>query len=213
MLPELSCADDEDWAAFQAADADWFLKVAGRAVRKWIGWHLYPNIEQTSGKLRVGAKGVIMLPSRFVTAVEHVKVHLDEEICQELPDPQHGCLRRGDYEWHQGGWIDVKGWANGFGWYGAYWYGSDPVSAALYRPGVPYAGLAEVKFRHGYQQVPVDVKEVLFEVAEQAQTLSSGNITSVEAPMFRLSLSQPAGLTLNDDQKNRLSSYRVPSVV
>jgi hypothetical protein len=205
MLPDLTNADDQDYVAFDSADPDWYLKVAGRAVRRFCGWHLAPSIESTVGKLRVG-KGIVMLPSRFVTAVHEVRLNAEE--CGD--DEHHGHrLRRHEYEWAQGGWVQLRGSSYWCDWYqGSYIYGNDQY----YLPRT-MAGLATVRFTHGYERAPIDVKHVIFELAEQALTLSSGNIASVEAPMFRLSLSQPAGLNLNKEQRNRLGPYRVPSVI
>jgi hypothetical protein len=211
-LPDLTQSDDEDWVAFQNADEDWFLKVAGRAVRKYCGWHIYPNLQQVAGKLRVGSKGIVPLPSRLVTAISEVRIHPDtaDQAGQfPPPSPGDGCLSPRDYEWHQGGWLQIKGASFYYDWYYAgYWYGNDP----WYTPvTMPY--IAKVSFWHGYAEVPTDVKEVIFELAQQSMTVTSGNVKSVEAPMFRLSPSQDFGLTLNRDQRNRLANYRVSPVV
>lgn len=209
-LPDLVQVDDEDWVGFQNSDPEWNLRAAGRIVRKYCGWHLWPNVKQTNNQLKMGAKGIIMLPSRFITAVEHIKVHVDvaEQNGQAVVEHE-GHMHHDEYEWHQGGWIQLRGIGHWMDWYTAgYYFGSDQY----YLPAVgPY--VAEVTFHHGYRDVPDDIKAVVFELAQQAMTVGSGNVKSVEAPVFRLQPSQDFGLTLNKDQKGRLANYRIGGVI
>lgn len=108
-LPPLASDRDEDWAKFRRDDPEWFLRAAGELIRVFCGWHIYPNVTETVGKLTVGTRGVIMLPSPHVTDVEQVTLYHGEHPHTLQPD---------EYLWHEAGWIERKGqsyWNDG--WY------------------------------------------------------------------------------------------------
>jgi hypothetical protein len=198
----LVTSDDDDWASFTSLEPDWFLNAASRAVQKYCGWHISPNRSETIGNLRVGAQNLIMLPSRYVTAVSQLIVLTGEDA-----DANTGCLvSKNNYEWHADGWIQRKGFAFWADWFqGGYYYGSDPYYLPVSEP-----GWAQCTFTHGYQDVPPDVKQVIFELAQSSMQMTSGNIKQVTAPNeFRLMPSQNFGLTLNPEQKNRLANYKL----
>jgi hypothetical protein len=196
-LVDLLDAGDSDWAAFLAKDPAWYLKVAGDTIRKYIGWHLYPSLTVTEPQLEMGAKGIIPLPSRYVTDVASVTV---------FPQSQHPCTLNpdSDYLWFPEGYI-VR---TGYPWFGemytGYYYGNDPYYLPVWQ-----SGWASITFTHGYNQVPDNVKEVAYELALSTLRLNASNTKEVATPGFRQVFSQPAGMTLNSDQKNRLANYRV----
>lgn len=193
----LVAADDADWTAFKAAAPEWFLGAAGAAVRNYCGWHLAPNLTVTLGNLEIGSRGIIMLPSRYVTAVSEVVIATGH-------DDQGSTgvkLESGEYQWHAGGWIVTKGGP----YLGGYYFGPNPAYLPIYSH-----GLAQVTFTHGYQELPDDIKAVIFELAQSATDMPAGNVKGIAAPNgFQLDLSQPAGMTLNCDQRNRLANYRL----
>jgi len=201
----LVAADDSDWASFTSTDPDWFLTAAGREVRKYCGWHLYPNITETIGNLHLGSHNLIMLPSRYVTSVSQVII-----LTGQNADAKEGvAVSRDNYDWHQDGWVQRKGFAWWNDWYmGGYYYGSDPYYLPVHEP-----GWAQVTFSHGYATVPEDIKQVVFELTQSAMAMTSGNIKMITAPNeFRLEPSQNFGMTLNPEQKNRLANYRIGMV-
>jgi hypothetical protein len=201
-IQDLVTQDDPDWGAYQSDDPDWFLRAAGRTIRKYVGWHIYPNIQETRHKIRTGSRGIIMLPSRHVTEVDKLFIRMSED----LP-PQ--WVAKDDYIWHQAGYIERRGWAYYTGWYYAgYYYGNDPYYLPVWE-----TGFATCTFWHGYTTLPEDVKEVAFELAEQSMTVRAGNVKMLEAPGgYKAQTSQNFGLSLNPEQKNRLASYRVGGV-
>lgn len=198
-LPDLVTQDDPDWAKYRDDDPDWFLRVAGRAIRIYCGWHIYPNKRECLTKIRTGSKGIIMLPSRYVTAVESLAIRTGSGSAPQLIDP---C----DYEWHETGWIQRKGWSYYNDWqFSGYYYGNDPYYLTVNDPGE-----ASCTFWHGYNTLPDDVKEVAFELGEQAMTARTGNVKMLEAPIgYRVQMSQNFGLILNPEQMARLSNYRI----
>lgn len=201
MTEPLVSVSDPDWAAYRTDDPEWFLRVAGRTVRQYCGWHIYPNVRVTKHKLKVGGHGIIMLPSGHVTAVDSVTIHRGAH--------EHH-LHHDEYAWFEAGWIERKGLtAYNDGWFaGPAIFGNDPFYLPVTEP-----GLASVTFSHGYPELPEDVKAVCFELAEAAMTLRSGNVEMLEAPIgYRVQLSQNAGANLNDEQRARLSAFRIGTV-
>lgn len=199
VLQNLLSVDDPDWAKFQADDPEWFLRVAGRSIRKFCGWHVFPNIREHVTKLETGAQGIIMLPSRHVTEVDRLTVSTGDR-------GQQRGVHRDAFEWFEAGYLQMRGshfWADWFA--GGYYYGTDPYYLPVTQPGV-----AACTFWHGYHVLPEDVKEVAYELATQSMTMKAGNVSMLATPgEYRLQLSQDAGLTLNKDQMNRLGSYRI----
>lgn len=201
LLPPL-VSDSDDWGRYLRDDPEYFLRAAGQLIRVFCGWNIFPNRTETVGKLPVGARGVIMLPSRHVTNVEQVTLYHGEHPHTLQPD---------DYLWHEAGYIERKGlsyWNDGWE-RGAYVLGSDPFYNTVTEP-----GHASVTFTHGFPELPADVKQIAFEVAEQAMAIRTGNIKMLEAPIgFRIQTSQNAGLSLNELQIARLANYRLGMVL
>lgn len=94
MVLDLFSPEDPDWANYQAQSPEYLLRVAGTAVRNYVGWHLAPNVQQTVD-LVVGSKGIVMLPSRHVTKVSSV-VQWDREVAAS------------DYWWSEDGWLELR---------------------------------------------------------------------------------------------------------
>lgn len=195
----LVSSDDAAWQAFQNQDPAWFLAAAGREVRRYCGWHLAGSVTVTLGNLKIGSHGIIMLPTRHLTAVSEVIIqtgHDDQGATGVRLDP-------GDYTWNVGGWITRRG--IGGPYLGGYDYCPNPIYGPLSEP-----GWAQVTFTHGYDDLPADIKAVIFELATSTTDTPSGNVTSVSAPNgYGVDYSQPPGLALNADQKARLSNYRL----
>lgn len=198
-LPPITSSSDPDWQSFQDADADWYLTAASRAVRRYCGWRIFPSETLTADKLRIGSHGIIMLPSRHVTAVASVAV--------QHPTGTDYTLDPTTYTWFQNGVIQPNH-DHWWGW-GAF-YGNDPRP---YLPGYEF-GIATATFTSGYtSDCPADVKAVIFELATQAMQIPAGSLKMLEAPGgFRAQFSQDQGLSLTPDQKDRLSPLRIGGV-
>lgn len=75
---------------YGAGNADFHVAAATAEVRKYCGWHIAPSIEVLGGKYPCGERGLIMLHSLHVTAVDSVTVD-DRQL-----DP-------GEYSWEECG--------------------------------------------------------------------------------------------------------------
>ena len=200
-LQNLLDANDPDWQKFSSQDPEWFLRVAGSAIRVYCGWHIYPNLQQTCPQLPIGAKGIIMLPSKYVTDVSNVTAFPNTDTPVVL-DPAT------DYLWDEAGWVQRTGypsWADSYGYY----YGPPNWTALP----VWQAGIASVTFNHGYQVCPVDIKEVAYELALSTTEMRAGFIKEVQTPGFRLQPGQDFGANLTVNQRNRLANYRIGGAI
>jgi hypothetical protein len=198
-MQDLIDINDPDWASFQSGDPEWFLGVAGDAVRRYCGWHIYPNLQLTQANLEIGSKGLIELPATYVTAVESLTVQSQNpDLDDLLVDPQQ-------YTWYENGMIEPIGW-HFWSSFGGYYYGPDNWS---FLPMYQY-GLATAVFNAGYDDCPREVKAVAFELAGSTIETPYGNVKDIQAPPgFRLQLAQAYGATLNADQKCRLANFRI----
>lgn len=185
-MADLFDPEDEDWAEYQNHDPAYYLRVASNAIRSYLGWHLAPSRTETI-TVPVKQRGLIPLPSRYVTAVSSV------EIADEL-------LEADDFEWDQGGWIQT----------GRLYYDTSryPTSAASWRN-----DQAIVTLTHGYTDTPLEVKQVAFELVETTIATPVGNVSQMSTPAgYRISLSMPAGFYLSEGQQKVLAPYRLYGV-
>lgn len=178
--------EDPDYASFQSGDDTFFLNAAGREVRKYCGWHIYPSKVEENVRREITRGGVILLKSLYVTDVSSVIV--DGRTL--VPPPPAGQSwdapgqPRPEYRWETAGIIH-RTW-----------------------PSWPRDDWATVSFTHGYDELPEDIKAVVFELAIKAKELPAGNIRSIGTAGFQYTLGQ-LGLGLDDLQRNRLADYRI----
>lgn len=186
--PDLVTIDDPDWAKFQNKDPEYYLHAASEAVRDYCGWHIFPALDLTVDKLRIGSWSKIILPSLMVNNVASVTIDLGDGNPQLL-DPS-------TYTWFANGVIQPAG----FCWWG------QPASVPIYQ-----RGLASVSFNSGFPECPPAIKEVIFEVADAAPDMAAlGNVKEIDTPGFKLMLGEGGGgMTLGKGQKNVLAQYRV----
>ena len=186
LLGDLLDPDDEALVGFQQRTTEYYLGVAGSFIRKYLGWHLSPSVEETV-TVPAGEKGLIMLPSRYVTAVSDVTM-------REVP------LDADQYTWTAGGWIQT----------GRYFY--DVWPGLPLTPGQPISvgQTATVTFTHGYDDVPAEVKQVAYELVYTNQESPAGNVSHMSTPAgYRVELTQDAGFNLNPGQARVLAPYRL----
>jgi hypothetical protein len=202
-LPPLVTIDDPDYAKYKAGDEEYLLRVACAAIRDYCGWHIAPSLTETKTQLKVGSKGIVMLPSRYVTDVAEVKVHNHD------PTAEVVVIDPNNYEVFQQGWLEgVTYQVWGWGWPGAY-YGPD---APYYQP-VQSVLLVDVTMTHGYDELPDNIKQIAFELAHTTGTtgqLISG-VKSITSPQYSTTFSDAvkAGMTFSDDQMHTLDDYRL----
>ena len=185
-MTDLFDPDDEDWAAYQQQSPDYYLRVAGDAIRRYLGWHLSPSLTQTV-EVPVKQKGLLPLPSRYVTGITSIEI--DERV-----------IEPSDYDWDEGGWIQT----------GLYYYDTPRWSPAT-SSWLP--NLATVTFTHGYAETPLTVKQVAYELVESTIATPIGNVSQMATPAgYRIQLSSPSGFYLSDGQRQLLAPYRLHGV-
>jgi len=208
-VDDLVPSDDPDLAKWKAGDEEWYLHVAGEAVRQYCGWHIAPSITETVEKIEIGSQGIIMLPSLYVTDVASVVV--------TTGDQNTTLTHETDYEWFQQGYVQRVGWHYWGDWgsaYGGYYYGNDPYYLPVYR-----GDICDVTFTHGYDECPDPVKQVIFELAGSAALMPvGGGVSRVHAPGYSLVFDGKSGaggpgLSLTGDQECRLSDYKIGGVI
>ena len=72
MLPDLLAPDDDELAAFNQDDPNYFPHAASAAIRAYCGWHIAPSVTVADLKCAVGEDGIVMLPSRHITGLSRV---------------------------------------------------------------------------------------------------------------------------------------------
>lgn len=187
---------DPDWNLYVQRDIHYLLRAAGKTIRQYCGWHIYPNITETLYDQELGSGGRIILPTLFLTDVLSVKLRFGS------PDRLFE-LSPHEYSWWQNGYImpNRQPWS-GRDWTG-YYYEPGPTFLPVTRP-----GFAHVTICHGYDRVPDDIRQVTFELARWTQEMPiGGNVRMISSPGFRLALNQGMGMNLNPDQKLRLGNY------
>lgn len=175
-----------DLTKFNDGDPEFFLRCAEAGVRKYCGWHIAPSERAVDLRCSVGQMGVIMLPSLHVTDVEKVFVE-DRE------------LETTEYEWDAAGFIN----RNTVTWPRRYYW---PVY------GYPANRPALVTFTHGYEEVPMDVKAVILELAAKAIELPASAASEIKGGPFQIKFGSGIGLALTSHQVDRLAGYRIQVV-
>jgi hypothetical protein len=202
-VPPLVTIEDPDYQKFKDGDEAYLLEVACDAIRDYCGWHISPSLTQTKPQLHVGSKGIVMLPSRYVTDVAEVKIH------NLNPDDEVVVLDPDTYAWFEGGWIErlhLSSW--GWGWPGAY-FGPD---APYYQPN--YASLmVDVTMTHGYETLPTNIKQIAFELAHSTgatKGLISG-VKTIQSPQYSTTFADAvkAGMNFSDEQMHIMDNYRL----
>lgn len=182
-MTDLFDPDDEDWGEYQNRSPEYYLRVASHAIRRYLGWHLSPSITETI-VVPVKQRGLVPLPSRYVTAVTSV------EIADEV-------LAADDYEWNESGWIQT----------GRLFYDTSryPTSSSSWR-----LDQATVTLTHGYQETPLEVKQVAYELVETTAASPVSNVAQMSTPAgYRISLSREPGFYLSEFQQKVLAPYRL----
>jgi hypothetical protein len=202
-LPPLVTIDDPDYAKYKAGDEEYLLRVASAAIRDYCGWHISPSITETCIQLKLGSKGIVILPSRYVTDVSEVKIHNHD------PDAEPVVLDANDYEWFEGGWIEriaTQVW--GYGWPGSY-YGPD---APYYQP-VHSNMLIDVTMTHGYETLPENLKQIAFELASMSATTAGliPGVKTIQSPQYSTTFTDAvkAGMSFSPEHMNVLVDYRL----
>jgi hypothetical protein len=187
--------DPNGFAKFKAKDEEWFLGVAGDAVRAECGWHIYPVLSDTNVEAEIGAAGIIMLPSLNIVSVERLTWN------------GTNLVENQDFIVHSAGWLELVG----------YHLSSGPRFVGQrgnQRPAIPSQILGvTVDFTHGYETLPRVVAEVGYEIAAGAIERPSGAVDDLTAGPYRFKFRDGAvGATLSEDQCNRLGPYSIVRV-
>lgn len=182
-IAPLVSSDDSDLASWQAGDQDSFLAKVCESVRVFCGWHIAPSVSVSSRRYWVKEGGLVMLPSTHVTCVEQVAVGYET---------RHVLTPFQDYSWEEPkGWLRVH---------------AHNLPGGFYSWHEPHVF---VSYTHGHAETPEDVRAVIYEVLATALELPASNASEVMTEHYRFNLKSTVGVSLSDDQKNRLGKYRV----
>ena len=181
MTEPLVSNADQDLALWQAGDQATFLNMVCAEVRKYCGWHIAPSVLVSNKVFWFGERGLIMLGSTHVTDVGQVSI-------------EGQVLTAGvDYLWQE-----PKGWLR-----------LNPRSLAVPSTQPWIEPSATVTFTHGYDETPLDVKAVIFEIVATAMELPASNATEFTTTQYAMKLNSDIGVMLSKDQKERLNGYKV----
>jgi hypothetical protein len=86
----------QDFTKFQTKDPDWFLDAVASTITDHCQWHIAPSLAITSYVAPVQGKGIVLLPSLYVTSVEEL------QISGTVIDPTA-------YTVHREGWVQFNG--------------------------------------------------------------------------------------------------------
>jgi hypothetical protein len=189
-----------DYSTFQTLDLYYFLNAAADRIRDFCDWHIFPVLTHTKF-CDIDGDGTIMLPSTHVSNVVSISA----------PWPGGQLLDPSTYRVDQRGWIEFTPFQYGFA--------PTPASANLWPidtvrlfdayPKNEHRVL--VTFTHGYDTLPPTVQSVAFELAMRALEKPAGVASEVQAGPYRYKFGE-FGLVLSEDQKNRLTRFRVAHV-
>lgn len=182
----LVAPNDYDLLSWQAGDQNTFLSFACAQVRTFCGWHIAPTLSVTGETHFIGADGVTMLRSTYVTSIDAVVVGESGN--------QSTLAAVSDYTW-----VSPKGWLR------IHPQGSVPQTTYAWLKEMPVA----LSYTHGYDTTPLDVKAVIFELMSTAMELPASNATEVTTEHYRYALNKSIGMTLSQDQMMRLGPYRL----
>jgi hypothetical protein len=188
--------NDDDYNDFASLDLDWFLSAVGKTIRDFLGWHLAPSITETLWVDQCG-DGTILLPTRHLTGVTSVTPTF----------PGATAISSTAYQWDRRGWIDFH----------PYGFAPNPSSAwpidtvHLFDAYPKRDRRVIVEFTHGYPNLPYSVAEVGNELVMRAMEKPSGVANQVQAGPFRFAFNE-FGIVMSEDQKSRLSQYKLPGV-
>lgn len=176
-MPDLdSLLNAGDLAKFASSDQSWWLAAAGRAIRDYCGWHVFPSVALTGAKVRCGERGLVILPSKWVTAVNNLVVDGSPLVLDV------------DYYWQPADPTNMEG------------YGNVIQRRSYAYPRNPYA---TVDYTHGYPTLPEDVAAVGYELVQQGRSRPGSNAKDLGAGPYRVQYLK-TGNSLDDDQKRRL---------
>jgi hypothetical protein len=184
-LPDL--LSPTDFAKFSSKDEDWFLGVAGDAIRDYCGWHIYPVISEVNVHSTIGNEGIIMLPSLNVVSVDELR-WAGTVVPASL------------YTVHESGWIELGG-ATGF------------VAVGSTQPYLRHSQSrwVEVDLTHGFDAMPRVVAEVGFELTSQTMEKPSGIVSDLTSGPYRFKFNE-FGANLTEGQAARLGPYAIEQV-
>jgi len=190
----------DDYATFQSLDLDYFLEAAADRIRDFCQWHISPSLTHTRYCDMTG-DGTIMLPT----------THLTNVVSVIPPWPGGQILDPSTYVPDPRGWISFT----------PYQYGFAPTPGTANLWPIDTVRLFDaypkhnhrmlVTFTHGYKKLPLNVQEVAFELVMRALEKPAGIASDVQAGPYRYKFGE-FGLVLSEDQKTRLTKFRLVGV-
>lgn len=185
----------DDYSTFAEIDSGWFLAAAGAAIRRFCDWHIYPSLTESKYSL-MGGDGTVILRSGHVTGVTSITLPVNSQVidpsCYFL-DPMSSVVH----------FVRPAGALNSSGWWAVPFGGTNAYPK--------YFRHVWVEMTHGYDELPPEVAEVAYELVMRAMEKPAGVANKVQAGPYRFEF-DPFGLILSEDQKCRLSPYKLPGI-
>lgn len=176
----------KDFALFQAKDPNWFLGAAGETIREYCEWHIFPVESTQNEECKIGAAGIIMLPTLELKSVESLTFR------GIIISPQEYTVHKAGYiTWHQHRLYVMPG-----------------MSGMRYPP---KGHSVFVNFTHGFDKLPRAVSEVGNELTGRTLEKPSGVISDMTRGYIRYKFNE-FGMVLSENQKSRLAPYCVRDV-
>lgn len=184
--------DADDYATFESLDVDWFIVAASAAIRRFCGWHVYPALTE-SKSCTMGGDGTIILPTCRATSVVSVQL------------PWNGQIIGADKYWLDADASAIRWRCGG----PSGWWGANSIGSTTAYP--KYPRKVFVEFTHGYDELPPEVAEAAAELVMRTIEKPAGVAQSIKAGPYSFRMGD-YGLLLNEQQKSRLSAYKLPAI-
>jgi hypothetical protein len=167
---------------WRESDEDFYLGAATWTVRQYCGWHIAPSKEET------GARRWFRKPGYWPTAGDGLIMlrSIYVTAVDQVTIDGKTLTADTDYFWDApNAWIQLR-----------------PMTW-------PRKDFALIDFTHGYNACPPDMEVVIYEMVERAMELPASNATNFQTLQYGMQLNNAIGITLTDEQKTRISRYRL----
>lgn len=180
-LPPL-LPDASRFSSWQSADPTFYLNAAMWTIRRYLGWQVAPSFSETQVRCWFNQVGYRPESSNGLVMLPSTYVTSINKVMIDDVEWQPDS----DYFWDANQpWITLR---------------------PLVWPKHPYA---LIDFTHGYDTCPPDLEAVIYEMTARAMELPASNATNFSTMDYSMQLNRAIGISLTDDQKNRISRYKL----
>lgn len=173
--------DSSGFTSWIEADETFYLNAAMWTIRRYLCWHVAPSLSVTGVRCWFNQMGYRPESSNGLVMLPSTYVTSIDQVT--IDDVE--WIADSDYFWDANQpWITLR---------------------PLVWPKWPYA---LVDFTHGYDTCPSDLEVVIYEMVSRAMELPASNATQFSTMDYSMSLNRAIGISLTEDQKNRISRYK-----